>query len=165
MKKDNFKTNVLFKILENQEYQNGEVIAVFVDQKESGFKNYVSYMHIGQHSAANIEFINSCRIAEEGEYNDLLQELENIGYNVFDLNLQLNNWFKNTDENINFIENYLRWCGYDIFEVTFYTNDYNKHFLNIETDEFEFSFNLSDYINVTNSEIIADFIDYYNDNY
>ncbi len=45
--------------------------------------NITSYMHVGQHSAADYHHcVSISKLATEAEYADLKQELENVGYDV-----------------------------------------------------------------------------------
>jgi len=77
MKKDIFKTVVIFR-----KYEDNEVIALFPYDKETN-DCCNSYMHLGQHANANyIGVISQTKPANESEYKDLFNELENIGYNL-----------------------------------------------------------------------------------
>ena len=64
-------------------YPGGEVIALFPQISASLNGGLcASYMHIGQHDGANPEFVISrTRLATPEEYESLLRELEQIGYN------------------------------------------------------------------------------------
>jgi len=42
----------------------------------------MSYMHIGQHGEASIDFFRECKPATPEQYADLMWELDSIGYNV-----------------------------------------------------------------------------------
>ena len=80
MKKDDFKTVVIFR-----KFKNGEILALFpYVGYESGITNdCLSYMHIGQHSDASYQQCIKITVpAKEEEYNDLFQELQSIGYNL-----------------------------------------------------------------------------------
>lgn len=64
-------------------YPNGEVIALF-PQIAAGYGGYLceSYMHVGQHGAADTNIVvKQTRPAFVGKYWVLLKELEQIGYN------------------------------------------------------------------------------------
>lgn len=64
-------------------YPDGEVIALF-PQIAAQVGGYLcqSYIHVGQHGAANTEIVvRQTRLATEEEYRVLLAELEEIGYN------------------------------------------------------------------------------------
>lgn len=64
-------------------YSNGEVIALF-PQIAASIGGYLcqSYMHVGQHEAADRQIVmNQTRLASRKEYTPLLKELEQIGYN------------------------------------------------------------------------------------
>ena len=69
-------TKVIFR-----KYKDGEIIALFPEEV-NGF--YIScYMHIGQHSVADYNYVvRETKLATESEYQDLKRELENIGYNL-----------------------------------------------------------------------------------
>lgn len=46
------------------------------------YGNLTCYQHIGQHSEASYKYYSENTIsAKENEYKELLEELENIGYN------------------------------------------------------------------------------------
>ena len=63
-------------------YKDGDVIALFPGITE-GIGYCLSYMHIGQHSAASYGMVlQETRLATEEEYASLKQELEGIGYNL-----------------------------------------------------------------------------------
>jgi len=63
-------------------YKEGDVIALFPGITE-GVGLCLSYMHIGQHSAASYGMVlQETRLATEEEYAPLQQELEAIGYNL-----------------------------------------------------------------------------------
>jgi hypothetical protein len=58
-----------------------ECIAFLLDCPAN--KGYVlSYMHIGQHSEASIDFVRDCRLAKPEEYAELKTELESLGYDL-----------------------------------------------------------------------------------
>lgn len=78
MRHDKEKTKVIFRVLE------GDVIALF-PELPGNYKPHTcdSYMHVGQHSSADINgLINSTRLATLLEYADLAAELTGIGYNL-----------------------------------------------------------------------------------
>ena len=65
-------------------YPDGEVIALF-PQIAAGIFGWLceSYMHIGQHGPACPDVVvRGTRLATEKEYQVLLRELEQIGYNL-----------------------------------------------------------------------------------
>lgn len=75
-KKSPPKDKVVFRMF------NGEVIALFPEEKEYG-GHINSYMHIGQHGAADYgHVIHKSRKATPKEYADLKAELKSIGYNL-----------------------------------------------------------------------------------
>jgi hypothetical protein len=67
-------TKVIFR-----KFRNGEVIALFPDEKERGGK-VGSYMHIGQHGMADRGIVGMTKLATPTEYAPLLSELRSIGY-------------------------------------------------------------------------------------
>jgi hypothetical protein len=70
------KDKVIFRMF------NGEVIALFPEQKESR-GNVNSYMHIGQHGGANYDLVMSkSKKATPSQYKDLKTELKSIGYKL-----------------------------------------------------------------------------------
>jgi hypothetical protein len=73
---DTEETLVVFRVWE------GEVIALFPADKEPGGL-VSSYMHVGQHGAADYEhIIHESRPASEYEYEDLYAELVDRGYRL-----------------------------------------------------------------------------------
>lgn len=71
------KTKVVFRT-----YKDGEVIALFPDIDEGNYY-CMSYMHIGQHGAADYSgVIRDTKPASPEQYKDLQRELENIGYSL-----------------------------------------------------------------------------------
>ncbi len=83
MKKDKHKTRVKFVNIE------GEVLALFPDELYSpdlyGKTKIMSYMHIGQHSAASSSFMRRKAVSPE-KYFSLKTELESLGYNLTVIN-------------------------------------------------------------------------------
>lgn len=76
MKKDDFKTDVIFR-----KYSNGNILALF-PYDINPFNYFVgSYMHMGQHSSADyLGCIKSTKPATREEYQNLFEELISIGY-------------------------------------------------------------------------------------
>ena len=69
-------TKVVFR-----EWKNGDIIALFPDDVNLHDGTVTSYMHIGQHGAADYAgVISDTSPAQENEYKDLLNELKAIGY-------------------------------------------------------------------------------------
>lgn len=66
-------TRVTFKM------SDGEPVA-FLWDVEANIGNVMSYMHVGQHGEASLDFYNDCELATVEEYSKLKQELESIGY-------------------------------------------------------------------------------------
>ena len=75
------KTIVVFRVWKTE---TGSVIALFPDEPADYYSKYCqSYQHIGQHGAADYNFvIQQSRPATESEYKDLFDELTKIGYNL-----------------------------------------------------------------------------------
>jgi len=62
---------------------DGEVIALFPEDKADYSGNVTSYSHIGQHSAANFGYVmQKSKKATPREYADLKKELTSIGYKL-----------------------------------------------------------------------------------
>lgn len=86
------KTKVLFLL----EEANNNVFAYFPDEVYLTSKDYkgafidfkTCYCHVGQHSACHPDLAKECKQAEFSEYQDLLKELINIGYNLEIMNDQ-----------------------------------------------------------------------------
>ena len=71
------KDKVVFRMF------NGEVIALFPEEKWSDRGDVNSYMHVGQHGGADYSgVIRASRKATPKEYADLKAELKSIGYKV-----------------------------------------------------------------------------------
>lgn len=88
MKKDDFKTDVIFYVEPEVDHGSdgpaGISIMAFFPlmpyEMNSPYK--VCYTHIGQHSACHPEYIRFCRKAGLDEYQSLYEELEFQGYNL-----------------------------------------------------------------------------------
>lgn len=75
------KTVVVFRKWKD----GGDIIALFPYEYDEPRANYncLSYEHVGQHSDAWYEHVIKVTVpASELEYNDLLEELTSIGYNL-----------------------------------------------------------------------------------
>ena len=57
--------------------KHNDVIAFFPEARVN-YGNIMSYMHIGQHGEASLEFYLTTRKANENEYADLFAELREI---------------------------------------------------------------------------------------
>lgn len=70
-------TTVIFR-----KYPDGNIIALFPYEVETS--TYISsYMHVGQHGAADYEGVMADTVpASEMEYEDLYNELTEIGYDL-----------------------------------------------------------------------------------
>ena len=72
------KTKVIFR-----RWLNGSVIALFPEVPADITGRYCqSYMHVGQHGAANPTLVNSTRLASKEEYQNLFDELTEMGYDL-----------------------------------------------------------------------------------
>ena len=69
------KLKVIFRKAKNPYTHEDEVIAVF-PEIEANHGKILSYMHIGQHSEASVEFYWNTKKAVEVEYKPLLEELK-----------------------------------------------------------------------------------------
>jgi hypothetical protein len=79
------KTDVLFLIEQPLSDLEPSVFAFFPNEAES-VDLKMCYAHLGQHSSCHIDYANECKQATQEQYNDLLKELESIGYNLNVLN-------------------------------------------------------------------------------
>lgn len=70
-------TKVIFR-----KFKCGDVLALF-PQEPATLDGHlcVSYMHVGQHSAASPNIVRNTKPASVEEYRNLLWELEQAGYN------------------------------------------------------------------------------------
>ena len=76
MEQDTKITPVIFR-----KFKNGDVIALFPTIQENPYPCCLSYMHVGQHGAANYyELLKVTTPAAPAEYKDLQEELIMIGY-------------------------------------------------------------------------------------
>jgi len=85
---DKVKTRVVFKVIPPENYgskegwgETKEVIAFLLDAP-ANFGNILTYMHVGQHAEASVDFYRHCWTASPDEYADLKTELESIGYEL-----------------------------------------------------------------------------------
>lgn len=69
------KVKVIFRKAKNPYSKKYEVVAFF-PEIEANYGNIMSYMHIGQHSEASVEFYWETKKATEEEYKPLLEELK-----------------------------------------------------------------------------------------
>jgi hypothetical protein len=67
-----------------RKFTSGEIIALFPQYSGSTQNRYniMSYMHVGQHSAADIGIVRNTKLASPAEYAPLKRELESLGYNL-----------------------------------------------------------------------------------
>lgn len=73
--RDTEKTRVVFRKIE------GEVTAIFPDTP-TGVGLCSSYTHVGQHSECSIRWIDPNSIPLIDECGDLINELQELGYNL-----------------------------------------------------------------------------------
>jgi hypothetical protein len=71
------KTTVIFR-----KFRDGEVIALFPYEIADHNGAVSSYMHVGQHSGADLGIIQDTKPASPEEYGDLAAELRSIGYDL-----------------------------------------------------------------------------------
>lgn len=69
------EVKVIFRKAKNPYTGEWEVIAFF-PESEANYGRILSYMHIGQHSEASLEFYWDTKKATEAEYKPLLDELK-----------------------------------------------------------------------------------------
>ena len=67
-------------------FADGEVIALFPNIEWDMQGNITSYMHIGQHGSASPDLLTELEKATPDEFQELLRELERIGYKLKVLN-------------------------------------------------------------------------------
>lgn len=80
-------TRVVFR-----RYPDGQIIALFPDIPWNGLRGEVtSYMHLGQHGAANYNrVVATTRPVRGNEYRDLLAELARVGYKNLNIVKRIN---------------------------------------------------------------------------
>ena len=71
------KVKVIFRKVKNPYTKEYDVVAFF-PQIEANYGYIMSYMHIGQHDEASVEFYWETKKATEEEYKPLLNELKGI---------------------------------------------------------------------------------------
>lgn len=55
----------------------------YYDRTHPQYKQmFMSYSHIGQHSACHIDYVKECEVADPESYKALADELEDLGYNL-----------------------------------------------------------------------------------
>ena len=65
-----------------RKFDNGEIIALFVDEVDERFQSCESYMFHGEHAPAEVDLIESLEPANEEEYRSLKLTLEARGYRI-----------------------------------------------------------------------------------
>lgn len=80
---DKNKTIVIFRVWYRGKFA-GDIIALFPDiEADIHGRLCQSYEYVGQHGAADYNRVIQCtRPATKSEYNDLFDELTEIGYNL-----------------------------------------------------------------------------------
>lgn len=64
-----------------RKFEDGEVIAIFPEEKWNLEGNLTSYIHTGQHGACSPDLLTELEITTPTEYNELLHELQDVvGY-------------------------------------------------------------------------------------
>ena len=86
------KVKVIFRKAKNPYTHEYEVIAFF-PEASANYGNILSYMHIGQHSEASLEFYRITKKAAKEEYKPLLEELKAI-YNDCELAVRYQVYYK-----------------------------------------------------------------------
>lgn len=72
-----------------RKYRDGEIIALFPDTKADMRGNCMSYQHIGQHGAADYNWVvSNTQLATLREYKKLYQELLRQGYKKDELEIR-----------------------------------------------------------------------------
>lgn len=71
------KVKVIFRKSKNP-YTNEYEVVAFFPEFEANYGRILSYMHIGQHSEADLGFYHETKKATETEYKPLLEELKAI---------------------------------------------------------------------------------------
>lgn len=71
------KTTVIFR-----KEKDGEICAFFPYEIADLNGNISCYAHIGQHSAASVDYYHETKPCTTAEYTDLMTELQSIGYEL-----------------------------------------------------------------------------------
>ncbi len=71
------KVKVIFRKCKN-EYMNEYEVIAFLPETPACYGNIMSYMHIGQHGEASMEFYQATKKTAPEEYADLLEELKRV---------------------------------------------------------------------------------------
>ena len=78
MEKDNFKTDVMFRV-----ESDGAILAVFPHDVETNAGHVAAYTNKGQHTTVDYNYcIKNCKPAKPEQYADLKRELEGIWYSL-----------------------------------------------------------------------------------
>lgn len=89
VKRDRYKTDVLFLIEKPEGNLKCDIFAFFTSEKYNDTPNlFTCYAHVGQHSSCHLDYANACEQAVYSQYQDLLKELISLGYNLNVLNSQ-----------------------------------------------------------------------------
>lgn len=81
MQKNKLTAKVLFLL----DIMDNDVFAFFPELVE-GKHSRLCYDHIGQHSECSIDYAKECKTANDYQYLPLINELNNIGYELIILN-------------------------------------------------------------------------------
>jgi len=84
------------------------VFAFWNESYTDGQPYLSSYSHVGQHSPCHKDYVNECKHATKEQYQDLLKEMEGLGYEITVLNEEQDN---HIDDNGNCI-----YCGERCFD-------------------------------------------------
>jgi len=78
MKKDNYKTDVIFRVDKDE-----TVFAIFPHSVCTHSGLVTTYEHVGQHSGGDYNrCINKSKLVTEAQFRSLKQEMESLGYNL-----------------------------------------------------------------------------------
>ena len=96
----------IVEVMFRKDKESGEIVAFFPNDQEYPAGEYQSYMHIGQHGACTLEYINEDTdpiLSNSAEKDSLLDELRNIGYNVKIIDrIEESSTFMDNNSNISF---------------------------------------------------------------
>ena len=70
------------EIIFKKDKETNEVVAFMPYDFQTWQGEFTCYAHVGQHSNTCYNYYLSCKPATEEEYKPLLEELQQIGYNV-----------------------------------------------------------------------------------
>lgn len=70
------------KIIFKKDKKDGEIIAFMPYDIQNWKGNFTCYAHLGQHGVCNYDYYLDCKKATKEEYQNLYNELKNIGYEI-----------------------------------------------------------------------------------